>query len=171
MLVQLLACERDQRDTVDMEVVKQDVHRLYKEGQISIDPNDDLFNKILVKKGRVHVRATFEEYKKVTGADIYHAIKGALTGDAETVCLKLAKAIEDPIQYYTDALHHCFKGLGTNDGELIRIVVSRSEIDLGDMSTRYQETYGSSVAQSVEDEFSGDYKRILLAIIRSWCGQ
>ncbi|WAR20492.1 ANXA6-like protein [Mya arenaria] len=127
MLVQLLACERDQRDTVDMEVVKQDVHRLYKEGQISIDPNDDLFNKILVKKGRVHVRATFEEYKKVTGADIYHAIKGALTGDAETVCLKLAKAIEDPIQYYTDALHHCFKGLGTNDGELIRIVVSRSE--------------------------------------------
>ncbi|WAR20423.1 ANX13-like protein [Mya arenaria] len=171
MLVQLLACERDQRDTVDMEEVKQDVQRLYKEGQISIDPNDDVFNEIIVKKDRAHVKATFEEYKKVTGADIYHAIKEALTGDAETAYLKLAKAIEDPIQYYTDALHACFKGLGTNDGEVIRIVVSRSEIDLGDISTRYQRTYGSSLAQSVEDECSGDYKRLLLAIVGRWCGQ
>ena len=39
-----------------------------------------------------------------------------------------AKAIEDQIQFYAERLHDCFEGLGTNDTQLIRIVVSRSEV-------------------------------------------
>ena len=39
-----------------------------------------------------------------------------------------AKAIEDPVQFYTERLFSCMKGVGTNDKMLIRIVVSRSEV-------------------------------------------
>ena len=39
-----------------------------------------------------------------------------------------AKAVEDPVQFYTEKLYDSFDGIGTNDKQLIRIVVSRSEV-------------------------------------------
>ncbi|CAF5224188.1 unnamed protein product, partial [Rotaria magnacalcarata] len=51
--------------------------------------------------------------------------------------------------------------LGTNDSTLIRVIVTRSEI-----KERYQQMYKRSLTQDVSGDTSGDYKRILLSIIK-----
>ena len=41
---------------------------------------------------------------------------------------------------------HILRRLGTDDMTLIRIIVARSEIDVGDIRDTYQKIYGQSLA-------------------------
>ena len=58
------------------------------------------------------------------------------------------------------------KGMGTSDDELIRILVSRSEIDLNQIKDEFETTYKGGLGNWIADDTSGDYKVMLLAILR-----
>lgn len=68
--------------------------------------------------------------------------------------------------YYSEKLELAMKGLGTDDPTLIRIIVSRCELDLGIIKKVYQQTYERSLYEAVESETSGDYKKAILNLIQ-----
>lgn len=58
--------------------------------------------------------------------------------------------IESPPEFFARRLYLAMNGIGTYDRTLIRIVVSRSEIDLGDIKSEYKWIYGRSLYDAVE---------------------
>lgn len=82
-----------------------------------------------------------------------------LSGYAVTI------AMQGSDKYWATRLHEAMAGLGTDDKALINIVVLRSEIDLGNIKQEFEKTYEQPLGEWIEGECSGDYKKILLALI------
>lgn len=53
-------------------------------------------------------------------------------------------------EFYAMLLNEAISGFGTDDFLLIRIIVSRSEIDLNDIQQTYLKMYGNSLADDVQ---------------------
>jgi annexin A7/11 len=55
--------------------------------------------------------------------------------------------------------------LGTKDRNLIRIIVTRCDIDLGNIKREYEKLFGKGLQADVQGDTSGDYKQALLTLI------
>ena len=55
--------------------------------------------------------------------------------------------------------------MGTKDEDLIRLLVSRCEIDLPQIKHEFKQLYGKSLYDVVKSELSGDYEKLFLGLI------
>ncbi|XP_041671259.1 annexin A4-like [Cheilinus undulatus] len=164
LLVSLCQGNRDERETVDMSLAKQDAQKLYAAGENKVGTDESQFNAILCARSRPHLRAVFQEYQHMCGRDIEKSICREMSGNLESGMVAVVKCIKNTPAYFAERLHKAMQGAGTKDTTLIRIMVSRSEVDMLDIRKAYVQTYGKSLYTHISGDTSGDYKKLLLKL-------
>lgn len=150
---------------IDRALAQQDAQKLYQAGEKKLGTDESAFLTVLAVRHEYQLRATFEEYVKISGRDILNTIDREMSGDLKEGFKAIVMSCRNRPEYFADKLYAAMKGAGTMDSTLIRIIVSRSEIDLQSIKEVYLAKYQKTLAKTVSSDTSGDYKRLLLALI------
>ncbi|EGW07360.1 annexin A11 isoform X1 [Cricetulus griseus] len=164
LLISLSQGNRDESTNVDMSLVQRDVQELYAAGENRLGTDESKFNAILCSRSRAHLVAVFNDYQRMTGRDIEKSICREMSGDLEQGMLAVVKCLKNTPAFFAERLNKAMRGAGTKDRTLIRIMVSRSELDLLDIRAEYKRMYGKSLYHDITGDTSGDYRKILLKI-------
>ncbi|XP_033977337.1 annexin A6 isoform X1 [Trematomus bernacchii] len=161
-LIVLLQGTRDESGVVDADLVEQDAQDLYAAGEEQWGTDEAKFIMILGNRSKTHLHMVFDAYEKIGETTIEDSIKNELSGDFERLMLAVVQCIRNVPMFYAKRLYKSMKGLGTADNTLIRIMISRSEIDMLDIRECFRLLYEKSLYNMIKDDTSGDYKRTLL---------
>uniref|UniRef100_A0A3B3IK28 Annexin n=1 Tax=Oryzias latipes TaxID=8090 RepID=A0A3B3IK28_ORYLA len=167
LLVSLCQGNRDERETVDISLAKQDAQKLYAAGENKVGTDESQFNAILCARSKPHLRAVFHEYQQMCGKEIEKSICRETSGNLEDGMVAVVKCIKNTPAYFAERLRKAMKGAGTKDRTLIRVMVSRSEVDMLDIRQEYLKAYGKSLYTDISGDTSGDYKNLLLKLCGS----
>jgi len=165
LLVSLVQANRNESNTVDPQVAQTDARRLYEAGEKKFGTDESVFNQILVMRSEVHLRQVFKEYERISNKTIEQAIKSEMSGDICKGMLALVRCADNKPAYFAHLLHDCMAGAGTKDDDLVRIVITRCEIDMVQIKEEFQRLYGKTLVSYIQGDTSGDYKKLLLALV------
>ncbi|KAI8485420.1 Annexin A7 [Branchiostoma belcheri] len=165
LLVSMCQANRDETYEVDDGEAESDAQELFDAGEGQWGTDESTFNMILAMRNFNQLRAIFKEYEKIAGKDILDAIKSECTGSLEDGYLTIAGIALDTPAYFAALLNRSMSGAGTEDDDLIRGVVTRSEIDMEYIKKKYEEMYEKPLADAIADDCGGDYKKCLIALV------
>ena len=103
-------------------------------------------------------------YHKLTGHTILQAINNEFSGDIKKLLTAVVYAVISPSEFFATKINKAFKGLGTKDKLLIRILVTRNEIDMPYIRKYYKQLFKKDMIDEIKGDTSGDYRKILLKL-------
>merc|ERR1740123_2488492 len=127
------------------------------------------FVEVFTQRSWAHIAALSERFMDVSKKwTLEAAIKKAF-GDGSDTSMALrviASFSASPYDYWAQKLRDSMKGLGTNDDDLIRIVVTRCEIDMMQIKNVFGQRYGNgkTLKDWIVKDVSGSYRRLLLLL-------
>nr|XP_033794286.1 annexin A5 isoform X2 [Geotrypetes seraphini] len=164
MLVVLVQANRDPEGRVDEGRVEQDAQDLFKAGEMKWGTDEEKFITILGTRSYDHLKKVFDRYMTISGYQIEESIDSETSGHLEKLLLAIVKCARSVPGYFAESLYYAMKGAGTSDDTLIRIMVSRSEIDLYNIRKEFRKNYGKSLFSTIKNDSSGDYREALLLL-------
>ncbi|XP_037074136.1 annexin A4-like [Pollicipes pollicipes] len=148
-----------------MERAENQAQQLYKAGEGRLGTSEKSFNMILATQSYEQLRLTFQAYEKISKKTFEQAVRSETHGDYQDALLAIVAVAQNRPAFFAGRLNRSMKGPGTNDKDLIRLLVSRAEIDLGNIKDEYLKMFGKPLEKDIHSDTSGHYRKLLLRLV------
>ncbi|KAM0871643.1 hypothetical protein ACQ4PT_039245 [Festuca glaucescens] len=125
---------------VDASAVASDAIELYRDGEKRLGTDERTFIRIFSERSWAHMASVAAAYQHMFARSLEKmngAVKSETSGNFEFGLLTILRCAQSPARYFAKVLHKAMKGLGTSDTALIRVVVTRTEIDMQYIKAEY----------------------------------
>uniref|UniRef100_A0A2I3GCB2 Annexin n=1 Tax=Nomascus leucogenys TaxID=61853 RepID=A0A2I3GCB2_NOMLE len=140
---------------MDYELIDQDAWDFYDAGVKRKRTDVPKWISIMTEQSMSHLQKVFDRYKSYSPSR--ESIKKEVKGDLGNAFLNLVQCIQNNPLYFADWLYYSTKGKGTRDRVLIRIIISRSEVDMLKIRSEFKRKYGKSPYYYIQQDTKGDY--------------
>uniref|UniRef100_A0A0N4ZJ78 tRNA-uridine aminocarboxypropyltransferase 1 n=1 Tax=Parastrongyloides trichosuri TaxID=131310 RepID=A0A0N4ZJ78_PARTI len=162
---------REDDDVINEEIIKENLNLIQSTSNFfeELGRNVELFGKLFVSPSFATIHDMIETYdlKKEPGKDFESLLRKNknLHTEIRNIILLIIKISKNTQEYFADKLHDAISGARADHNAIIRIVVMRSETDLADIVEQYVRKYGHSPLHWLQKTCSGDYFRLLSAML------
>ena len=164
LLISLIQGNRSTNQTPDKDECEKIANELYSAGEKKTGTDESIFNKYFALSSPHELLVIAREYHKLTGNLLTKAVDKEFSGDIKKLLKTILYVQISPSEYFATRIRDAVHGSGTNENILTRVLVTRAEIDLPIMNQYYKQLYGKDMIKDIEDDVSGDYKRLLIAL-------
>ena len=164
LLISLLQGNRSESNKPNEKECEECAKQLYDAGEKKWGTDESVFNRIFATKSPMEFIFIAKAYHKLTGHTILQAIDKEFSGDTKKLLRTIVYAVISPSEYFATRVNKAVKGWGTNNNLLIRVLVTRDEIDMPQIKQFYKQLYKKDMLQDIKDDTSGDYRKLLIEL-------
>jgi len=167
----LTSSPREPENNVNPEMAASDARALYQAGEGKwVGVNDKKFIQIFAERSFAHLGLVAQQYKTIPenkkGHSLEEAIKHESSGHFEAALMILVEAGSGKLpEYYATRLYTSMKGIGTKDRALVHAVAMHSHAQMDAVKLAFAKKYGKTLTKTVHSDTSGNYRKLLLALI------
>jgi len=168
LLLGLLKCNRRENKEVNKEECQKIASQLHeaKEQKWSIESEEDVFYKYVMQSSPQELSAVAREYYKISRETIIDGIEKKFSGDAKELLKTILYSLISPSEYFATRIKKAIEGFGTDNKTLIRILVTRCEVDMSIIKKYYHQIYQKDMIEDVKSDISGDYQKLMIELIK-----
>ena len=164
VMLTLTSAQRSTNVNPDRNDCTNKVEQLYKAGEKRLGTDEKVFYDILTRASPEEIKLMNEIYTQKYKHGLLKAIEEEFSGDLKKLLKTMIYVSLDPSEYFATRINYAIKGAGTKDALLIRILVTRDELDMPQIKAAYKRLYNKDMVQAIEKDTSGDYKKLLVEL-------
>ena len=164
VLSTLLETKRDDGKNITKEKCREDARKLYDAG-LSKTNHVEIFTEIFTQRAKYELLEISKIYHQISKNSILEDVQNIFSGNTRNALEGIIYGILSPSEYFAKILYKSMKGLGTSDTTLIRVIISRNEIDMPQIKQYYKNLYNKDLVQDIKGDTSGNYQKILVELV------
>ena len=164
ILITLLQGKRSHNNKPNQAQCQAIAKEIFDAGEAKLGTDESVFNKYFGTLSPNELACVSQNYHKLTGHTILDAIDKEMHGDSKKAYRTIVYATLSQSEYFATRVNEAIKGLGTKDRLLMRVLITRDEIDMPTIKQYYKQLYGKDMVTAIKNDISGDYQKLMVEL-------